>query len=613
MHPSLPLTPDYPPGSPENHLQSPAVTPRAKARHVPVLDNAPPLPPAPSPLPWIGRRPLVFQLQVLGCIVLACLIAAVSMAWLVVRDASHRAAYLAAAGQIRTLTEQIPKATYAAVTNQAEGFQELRDSAQRMSNILDRLHQGGLLDGVEIPPVSGLPRAALDALRAEWTKRQADVQTFTAQERLLMAPPSAADGAASTAPTEQLTQAKLAANRLLREGSLLVKAADNFAQPYALSANTGGIALAITCCILAVCCLLLMAKAIQNDALWRSREAEAQRRQAEAEKNATQGAILQLMNELGDLAEGNLTVRATVTEDITGAIADSVNYTIEELSILVKRINDAAFRLTSACDAAQATSHDLLAASERQSREIQTAGASVLTMARSMNAVSANANELANVARQSLDAADQGAHAVHNSIAGMNDIRGQIQETSKRIKRLGESSQEIGEIVELISDITEQTNVLALNAAIQAASAGEAGRGFAVVAEEVQRLAERSAEATKQIVAIVKAIQSDTQDAVLAMEGSTAGVVDGARLADAAGQALNVISSVSNNLAQLIMGISSDTQKQAEIATQVARSMQEILRVTEKTTEGTKRTAGSIGQLADLAVELKGSVADFKV
>jgi twitching motility protein PilJ len=319
------------------------------------------------------------------------------------------------------------------------------------------------------------------------------------------------------------------------------------------------------------------------------------------------------MNEMGDLADGDLTVRATVSEDITGAIADSVNYTIEELGVLVRRINDAAGRVAAASEAAQKTSNELLVATERQSREIKQAGDNVLDMAKSMNQVSSEAMESAQVARHSLDAAQKGASAVENSIKGMNEIREQIQETSKRIKRLGESSQEIGEIVELISDITEQTNVLALNAAIQAASAGEAGRGFTVVAEEVQRLAERSGEATKQIAAIVKTIQTDTQDAVSAMENSTRGVVDGAKLSDAAGQALQEISSVSTNLASLIESISSATQQQAENATRVAQNMQGILDVTEQTTVGTKQTAVSIGQLAELAVELKGSVSGFKV
>jgi twitching motility protein PilJ len=364
---------------------------------------------------------------------------------------------------------------------------------------------------------------------------------------------------------------------------------------------------------LALLMLVLMVKAFNDEGQRRSAEADHQRRMAEADKDATQGAILRLMNEMGDLADGDLTVRATVSEDITGAIADSVNYTVEELAVLVRRINDAALRVTSASNAAQATSNDLLAATKVQSAEIMSANAAVLEMANSMKAVSSSALESARVANASLEAAQKGAAAVSNSISGMNEIRTQIQETSKRIKRLGESSQEIGEIVELISDITEQTNVLALNAAIQAASAGEAGRGFSVVAEEVQRLAERSAEATKQIAAIVKTIQTDTHDAVAAMEHSTQGVVEGAKLSDAAGQALNEISSVSQDLARLIQAISTDTQAQADIATKVAGSMQDILRITGQTTASTQQTAVSIGELTELAVELKGSVSGFKV
>jgi twitching motility protein PilJ len=359
--------------------------------------------------------------------------------------------------------------------------------------------------------------------------------------------------------------------------------------------------------------LVLMLKVYNDDTYARQQEAERQRREAEAAKDATQEAILRLMNEMGDLADGDLTVRATVSEDITGAIADSVNYTIEELGVLVRRINEAAGQVATASETAQQTSNQLLQAAERQSQEIQQASESVLEMAQSMSAVSGNALESARVARQSLEAAQKGAEAVENSIKGMNEIRGQIQETSKRIKRLGESSQEIGEIVELISDITEQTNVLALNAAIQAASAGEAGRGFTVVAEEVQRLAERSGEATKQIAAIVKTIQADTHDAVSAMEYSTQGVVEGAKLSDAAGQALDEISNVSKTLAELIAKISTDTQHQAGVATGVASAMEGILQVTDQTTDGTKRTAVSIGELANLAVELKGSVSGFKV
>jgi twitching motility protein PilJ len=335
--------------------------------------------------------------------------------------------------------------------------------------------------------------------------------------------------------------------------------------------------------------------------------------EAESENRRNQEAILRLLNEMGDLADGDLTIRAQVTEDITGAIADSMNYTIDELRTLVAGVNNAAIQVTQKTAQAQSISAELLGAAERQSKEIEETTAQVLQVSRSIADVSSTAEEGARVAQRSLAAADKGRAAVQNSISGMNDIREQIQETSKRIKRLGESSQEIGEIVELISDITEQTNVLALNAAIQAASAGEAGRGFSVVAEEVQRLAERSGEATKQIGAIVKTIQADTQDAVAAMEKSTTGVVEGAKLSDAAGQALSEIDFVTKNLAQLIEQISKATQTQANATNKVAQNMQDILEITRQTTRGTQQAAGSIRDLAAVAQELKSSVSGFKL
>ncbi|WP_298832254.1 methyl-accepting chemotaxis protein [uncultured Piscinibacter sp.] len=342
-------------------------------------------------------------------------------------------------------------------------------------------------------------------------------------------------------------------------------------------------------------------------------EAERQEQEAKRVNDANQAAILRLMNELQTVAEGDLTQQATVTEDITGAIADSVNYTVEELRQLVSQVQGTVGRVTETTQQVEATSTELLAASTEQLREIRDTGESVLQMAGRINDVSGKAQETAQVARQSLDAAESGLRAVQNTIGGMNLLRDQIQETSKRIKRLGESSQEIGEITELISDITEQTNVLALNAAIQAASAGEAGRGFSVVAEEVQRLAERSADATRQIAALVKTIQTDTQDAVGAMERSTQGVVEGARLSDAAGTALGEIDRVSRQLAELIAQISNQAQQEAQSANVVAANIQHIFAVTEQTGEGTRSTAAMVRELSRTAEELKQSVARFKI
>jgi len=357
-----------------------------------------------------------------------------------------------------------------------------------------------------------------------------------------------------------------------------------------------------------------------GDQTARARLAEAQRLEAERQEqeakrvnDANQAAILRLMNELQTVAEGDLTQQATVTEDITGAIADSVNYTVEELRTLVSAVQSTVARVTDTTQQVEQTSTELLATSTEQLREIRDTGESVLQMAGRINEVSAQAQRTAQVARQSLEAAESGLTAVNNTIGGMNSIREQIQDTSKRIKRLGESSQEIGEITELISDITEQTNVLALNAAIQAASAGEAGRGFSVVAEEVQRLAERSGDATKQIAALVRTIQTDTQEAVAAMERSTHGVVEGAKLSDAAGAALGDIDRVTRELSQLIAQISSQALQEADSANVVASNIQHIFAVTEQTGEGTRSTAQMVRELSRSAEELKQSVSRFKV
>ena len=329
--------------------------------------------------------------------------------------------------------------------------------------------------------------------------------------------------------------------------------------------------------------------------------------------NRNQEAIMRLLDEMGSLAEGDLTVKATVTEDMTGAIADSINFAVEQLRSLVQTINDTSVQVASSAQETQATAMHLAEAAEHQAQQINTATNRINEIAVSINQVSKNSAESAEVAQRSVELSTKGAGVVRQTIVGMDSIRGQIQETSKRIKRLGESSQEIGSIVELINDISEQTNILALNAAIQAASAGEAGRGFAVVADEVQRLAERTSNATKRIEALVQTIQSDTNEAVSSMEQTTSEVVAGARLAEDAGTALGEIEHVSNTLASLIRGISSAAQQQSAAATDITQTMTTIQSITAQTSQGANQTAESIGNLAQLAADLRRSVADFKL
>ncbi|MEJ2106528.1 MAG: methyl-accepting chemotaxis protein [Acidiferrobacteraceae bacterium] len=352
--------------------------------------------------------------------------------------------------------------------------------------------------------------------------------------------------------------------------------------------------------------LLLLGRKLVGDERARARAQEDQNRE-------TQDAILKLLDEMGDLADGDLSIEPEVTEQITGAIADSINFAVKEMRGLVSRIKTAAQEVALASERSRQTATELTEATLRQAAQITETTERVMEMAKSMENMSTSAEMSAEVARGSLTTAKRGADAVHDTITGMDDMREQIQETAKRIKRLGESSQQIGEIVELITDIAEQTNILSLNAAIQAAMAGEAGRGFAVVADEVQRLAERSAEATKQIAELVKTIQADTNEAVASMEQATNGVVETTRLADAAGQALGEIESVNEQLASLIVDIANDARIQSEHATTVSGSMAQIQETTTMTSSGTRQTAESIGRLSDLARELQASVAGFKL
>ena len=338
---------------------------------------------------------------------------------------------------------------------------------------------------------------------------------------------------------------------------------------------------------------------------------ERRAREQSEQNERNQQAILRLLDEMGSLADGDLTVEATVTEDITGTIADSFNFAIEELRKLVATVNDTALMVDTATKQTENTAAHLAKAAEHQAKEINAATESIVSMAASIEEVSGNAERSSDVARHSVEVAHKGGEAVRRTIDGMNAIRETIQETSKRIKRLGESSQEIGNIVELINDIAEQTNILALNASIQASMAGEAGRGFAVVADEVQRLAERSTNATKQIEVLVRTIQSDTNEAVVSMERSTTDVVGGALLAENAGAALDEIEQVSNQIASLVQNISGSARQQAGAAADVTRRTTRLREIGDQTGKATAVTAASIAKLSQLATELRKTVEGF--
>jgi twitching motility protein PilJ len=443
-------------------------------------------------------------------------------------------------------------------------------------------------------PAAGLPRAS-----GEEAERRA--AALAARHQQLAAAVSRAVSAAPALPAAQKAAAALSEDaRALAE--VAAKAAAGGGVPW------WPLVLALAT-LVPLFILWQRISALRAAAEHQRAVAEAQAR--EADRN--QQAILRLLDELSSLADGDLTVQATVTEDITGAIADSINYAVEALRGLVTTINKSSIQLDSAARQTQALSQHLAKASVAQSKQIAAASESAGAMASNTEEISGNAERASDVARHSVDVAHKGGDAVRRTIDGMNAIRETIQETSKRIKRLGESSQEIGNIVELINDIAEQTNILALNASIQASMAGEAGRGFAVVADEVQRLAERAALATKQIEVLVRTIQSDTNEAVVSMERSTTDVVGGALLAENAGAALEEIEQVSNQIASLVQNISTSSRQQTQVAQSIPRNLQVLREISAQTADSTSANSVAMAKLAELSAGLRKSAAGFRL
>jgi len=476
----------------------------------------------------------------------------------------------------------------------ASGVSDAAPAAQRLADSLEFLNQ--VVKGLA-GEESGLALTRVTGAEAEQRLKlvqQVNQQFATAVRKAISA-------------SEALSKAQAASRGLPPAAGALATELGAVA-PVAVESGTGFTPWIITSLVLALLSLGALA--------WCYFKAINLRRTVELrvrENERNQEAIMRLLDELSSLADGDLTVQATVTEDITGAIADSINYAVEAMRKLVMTINASAIQLDGATRQTQAVAAHMAKASGAQSRQITAASESMADMAASIEEVSGNSERCADVARHSVDIAHKGGDAVRRTIDGMNAIRETIQETSKRIKRLGESSQEIGNIVELINDLAEQTNILALNASIQASMAGEAGRGFAVVADEVQRLAERAANATKQIEVLVRTIQTDTNEAVVSMERSTTDVVGGALLAENAGAALEEIEQVSNQIASLVQNISASARQQAAASGNISKNMQVVREISSQTAEGSSATSASIAKLAALAAQLRKSVAGFRL
>jgi len=538
---------------------------------------------------------------------------------------SRAAAIVAKRTEVETLTDATASID-ASVASILELSNELLDRSSATA-IIQEFQQRAARIGQSAPGLASNPNAAtvaatisddaaflrvvFDALSGENT--ELDVRPLNAAGREAALVPLSSHLSALEAQVERVMSSVESVNGLAAAQAELMSSAANLEGVFSGSAIGSSLPVFlqtpwIPLSLIALGIMLVLVLLVLN-AQTSKFETTAKVQAEQNERN--QQAILRLLDEMGSLADGDLTVEATVTEDITGTIADSFNYAIEELRKLVATVNETAIMVDSAAKQTESTASHMAKAADNQGREINAATESIVSMAASIEEVSGNAERSSDVARHSVEVAHKGGDAVRRTIDGMNAIRETIQETSKRIKRLGESSQEIGNIIELINDIAEQTNILALNASIQASMAGEAGRGFAVVADEVQRLAERSTNATKQIEVLVRTIQADTNEAVVSMERSTTDVVGGALLAENAGAALDEIEQVSNQIASLVQNISSSARQQAGSAADVTRRTTRLREISEQTGKATTATAAAIAKLSELASQLRKTVAGF--
>lgn len=519
--------------------------------------------------------------------------------FLLARHAQHEHEWISLATDVQVTSQQLAKSAGEAASGNLDAFLELGSSRDKITIAMNELRTGSI--STELPPIPLAVDMSMRPLALTWNRMSTNASRILDNESQILELASSSQG--------ELLEIRGAADEIFLdsrdvfdEAANLKHALSELPQKRLWPSQTAG-AIGLALMVLFVCILV-----------YSFMSAERKRAKIAARNNKrNEQAVLKLLDEMSSLADGDLTVQASVTEEITGAIADSVNFAIEQLRELVKGITYTAQEVASSAMQTRTSTNELARAAAAQAEQVGEATKTVQKMAQSFDLMAKRSRESSDVARNSVAIAHTGGKKVRETIDGMDTIREQIQQTSKRIKRLGESTQEIGDIVELINGFAEQTNVLALNAAIQAASAGGAGKGFAVVADEVQQLAESATHATRRIETLVQTIQTDTYEAVVSMESTTSEVVSGARLAEDAGTALEQIELASTDLSKLIAGISEEAHTQSVSATEISELMKSVQKVSIQASQGSTQAATSVEELAELVLQLSDSVSDFKL